>query len=202
MALPVPTRILIGTSSFLMNNFLFLALVSVGVLVSFNYWKKTARGGILWGRTKLKIPIIGEIFMKVSILRFCFIFNALNRVGIPILKALDIVSKTLGNDFLQSRIEMFGQGVSEGRALSALMKEGRDFPKLLGNMIGVGEQTGAMDIVLSSLSEYYHSELKIKIEALTVTIEPLLTAVLAVGVLILALGVFLPMWNMTQLFKV
>ncbi len=201
MALPLPTRLLLGTSNFLINNIAFLIVFTLASAIGFAYWKKTSKGSFIWGKVKLKIPIFGEIFLKVSLLRFCFIFNALNNVGIPILKALEIVSKTLGNDFLQNQIEGFGKGVSEGRALSALMKESKAFPKLIGNMIGVGEQTGAMDVVISALSTYYHSELKNKIESLTVTIEPVLTAFLAVGVLILALGVFLPMWNMTQLFK-
>ncbi|MDP8253413.1 MAG: type II secretion system F family protein [Candidatus Kaelpia aquatica] len=199
--LPLPTRILLGTSGFLINNIVFLVVFTLASVIGFNYWRKTSRGSFLWGKIKLRIPIFGEIFLKVSLLRFCFIFNALNSVGIPILKALEIVSKTLGNDFLQNQIEGFGKGVSEGQALSVLMKESKAFPKLVGNMIGVGEQTGAMDIVLESLSSYYHMELKSKIDALTVTIEPVLTAFLAVGVLILAMGVFLPMWNMTQLFK-
>ena len=201
MELPLPTRILLGTSNFLINNIIFLIVFSIISIIGFNYWRKTNKGNFIWGKIKLKIPIFGEIFLKVSLLRFCFIFNALNNVGIPILKALDIVSKTLGNDFLQNQIEGFSKGVSEGKALSALMKDSKAFPKLVGNMIGVGEQTGAMDVVLEALSTYYQSELKNKIEALTVTIEPVLTAILAVGVLILAMGVFLPMWNMTQLFK-
>ena len=201
MELPLPTRILLGTSNFLINNIIFLIVFSIISIIGFNYWRKTNKGNFIWGKIKLKIPIFGEIFLKVSLLRFCFIFNALNNVGIPILKALDIVSKTLGNDFLQNQIEGFSKGVSEGKALSALMKDSKAFPKLVGNMIGVGEQTGAMDVVLEALSTYYHAELKNKIEGLTVTIEPVLTAFLAVGVLILAMGVFLPMWNMTQLFK-
>ncbi|MDP8215704.1 MAG: type II secretion system F family protein [Candidatus Kaelpia imicola] len=201
MDLPLPTRVLLGTSGFLINNIVFLVIFALTGSIGFNYWRKTSKGSFIWGKIKLKIPIFGEIFLKVSLLRFCFIFNALNNVGIPILKSLDIVSKTLGNDFLQNQIEGFGRGVSEGKALSALIKGSKAFPKLIGNMIGVGEQTGAMDIVLDSMSSYYHAELKNKIEALTVTIEPVLTAILAVGVLILAMGVFLPMWNMTQLFK-
>ncbi len=201
MDLPLPTMILLGTSSFLINNIILLIVFALAGGIGFNYWKKTAKGNFIWGKIKLKIPVFGEIFLKVSLLRFCFIFNALNNVGIPILKALDIVSKTLGNDFLEKQVEGFSKGVSEGKALSALMKNSNSFPQLVGNMIGVGEQTGAMDIVLNSLSAYYHAELKNKIESLTVTIEPALTAILAVGVLILAMGVFLPMWNMTQLFK-
>jgi len=201
ISLPLPTRMMMGTSSFLIHHALLLIVLAFSFLVAFNYWKNSQRGNVIWGRLKLKIPLIGDIFMKVSLLRFCFIFNTLNSVGIPILKSLEIVSKTLGNSFLKKRVEIFNQGVSEGKSLSALIQEDGWFPKLVGNMIGVGEQTGSMDIVLASLSKYYHTELKVKVEALTVTIEPALTALLAIGVLILALGVFLPMWNMTQLFK-
>ncbi|MDP8233407.1 MAG: type II secretion system F family protein [Candidatus Saelkia tenebricola] len=201
MSLPLTTRMMIGTSDFLLHNIPVLIIVIIASLGGFSYWKNSTKGNLIWGRFKLKIPLVGDIFIKVSLLRFCFIFNILNGVGIPILKSLEIVSKTLGNSFLQKRVEVFNQGVSEGRALSSMIKEDGWFPQLVGNMIGVGEQTGAMDVVLSSLSEYYRTELKNKVDALTVTIEPLLTALLAVGVLILALGVFLPMWNMTQLFK-
>ncbi len=199
--LPLPTRIMMGTSAFLIHNALLLIVLAFSFLAGFNYWKNSREGNVIWGRAKLRIPLIGDIFMKVSLLRFCFIFNTLNSVGIPILKSLEIVSKTLGNSFLKKRVEIFTQGVSEGKSLSAMIQEDSWFPKLVGSMIGVGEQTGSMDVVLASLSEYYHTELKVKVEALTVTIEPALTALLAVGVLILALGVFLPMWNMTQLFK-
>jgi len=201
MPLPLPTRILIGISNFLLHNIFLLIFLGLILITGFNYWKRTPRGKLIWGRIRLKIPILGDIFMKVSLLRFCFIFNALNSVGLPILKSLEIVAKTMGNDFLKQRAEFFRQGVSEGKSLSSLIARDGYFPKLLANMIGVGEQSGSMDIVLESLAEFYNTEVRSKLDALTVTLEPVLTAFLAVCVFILALGVFLPMWNMTQVFK-
>jgi MSHA biogenesis protein MshG len=201
MPLPLPTRILIAVSNFLLHNIFILMFIALALIVGFNYWKRTPKGKIVWGKMKLKIPILGDIFMKVSLLRFCFIFNALNSVGLPILKSLEIVSKTLGNEFLKQRADVFKQGVSEGKSLSAMISQDRYFPKLLANMIGVGEQSGSMDVVLESLSEFYNTEVRSKLDTLTVTLEPMLTAFLAVCVFILALGVFLPMWNMTQIFK-
>jgi len=201
MPLPLPTRILIGISNFLLHNIFLLIFLGLILIIGFNYWKKTPKGKLMWGRIRLKIPILGDIFMKVSLLRFCFIFNALNSVGLPILKSLEIVAKTMGNDFLKQRAEFFRQGVSEGKSLSSLIARDGYFPKLLANMIGVGEQSGSMDIVLESLAEFYNTEVRSKLDALTVTLEPVLTAFLAVCVFVLALGVFLPMWNMTQVFK-
>lgn len=201
MPLPLPTRILIGSSNFILHNLgLLVFLFALGIFL-FARWKKTPKGSILWGKVKLKIPIMGDIFMKLSLLRFCFIFNALNSVGIPILKSLEVVSRTLGNEFLRLRAEKFIQKVSEGKSLSSSIAQDKYFPKLLANMIGVGEQAGTMDVVLSSLSEYYQVEVRSKLEGLTVTLEPLLTGLLGLCVFVLALGVFLPMWNMTQLFR-
>lgn len=201
MTLPLATRILIAVSNFLLHNIFILIFIVLALIAGFNYWKRTPKGKVIWGKMKLKIPILGDIFIKVSLLRFCFIFNALNSVGLPILKSLEIVSKTLGNEFLKQRAEVFKQGVLEGKSLSSMISQDRYFPKLLANMIGVGEQSGSMDVVLESLAEFYDTELRSKLDALTVTLEPMLTAFLAVCVFILALGVFLPMWNMTQIFK-
>lgn len=201
MSLPLPTKIIIGISNFLIHNIFIVIFIAIAGVTGFNYWKRTPTGKVMWGRIKLKIPILGDIFMKFSLLRFCFIFNALNSVGLPILKSLEIVSKTLGNDFLKQRADVFKQEVSQGKSLSSVIARDGYFPKLLANMIGVGEQSGSMDVVLESLAEFYDTELRSKLDALTVTLEPLLTAFMAVCVFILALGVFLPMWNMTQIFK-
>ncbi len=201
MPLPLPTRIIIGISNFLVHNIFILTFIIIVGIGGFNYWKRTATGKVIWGKIKLKIPILGDIFKKFSLLRFCFIFNALNSVGLPILKSLEIVSKTLGNDFLRQRAEIFRQEVSQGKSLSSVIARDEHFPKLLANMIGVGEQSGSMDVVLEALTEFYNTEIRSKIDVLTVTLEPMLTAFLAVCVFVLALGVFLPMWNMTQIFK-
>ncbi|RKY36101.1 MAG: hypothetical protein DRP73_03925, partial [Candidatus Omnitrophota bacterium] len=101
MPLPLPTRILIGISNFLLHNIFLLIFLGLILITGFNYWKRTPKGKLMWGRIRLRFPILGDIFMKVSLLRFCFIFNALNSVGLPILKSLEIVAKTMGNDFLK-----------------------------------------------------------------------------------------------------
>lgn len=201
MPLPLPTRIIIGISNFLVHNIFIITFIIIVGFAGFNYWRRTSAGKVIWGRIKLKIPILGDIFKKFSLLRFCFIFNALNSVGLPILKSLEIVSKTLGNDFLKQRADIFRQEVSQGKSLSSVIARDGYFPKLLANMIGVGEQSGSMDVVLEALTEFYNTEIRSKIDVLTVTLEPVLTAFLAVCVFVLALGVFLPMWNMTQIFK-
>jgi type II secretory pathway component PulF len=201
VALPIPTRIMIKISSFMVGYWwLLIILVSISWIV-FNFWKNSAHGEIIWGKYKLKIPLFGKLFEKISLLRFCFIFNTLNEVGLPIITTLEIVKSTLGNAFLGKRIEIIKEGVLEGKTLSSLIIKDKNFPKLLGNMIGVGEQSGSLDLVLNSLAEYYQLEVTSTVEGLTVAIEPALTGLLAACVLFLALAVFLPLWNMTQVFK-
>lgn len=200
--LPLPTRVMIATSNFMLGYWWLLLILFFILITLFNLWKNSSQGKITWGKIKLKLPIFGPLFQKISILRFCFVFKTLNEVGLPIIKSLDIVKATLGNAFLAEKIARIREEVLEGKSLSALLLREKEFPLLLGNMLAVGEQSGAVDMVLDSLAEYYSLELTSIIDGLTVAIEPLLTALLAVCVLFLALAVFLPLWNITQLFKV
>jgi MSHA biogenesis protein MshG len=149
----------------------------------------------VWDRVKLKFPVFGSLFLKTSMSRFAHMFETLNKSGLPILQTMDIVSKTIGNAYIGRELEKVGQNIEKGRGISKPLQESKLFPPLVIRMIAVGEQSGALDEMLKNVSEHYDSEVNYMIENLVALIEPMLTVSIGAMVLLLALGIFLPMWN-------
>ncbi len=200
-ALPLPTRILLGIN-FAVTHFWWLIL-AVGGGVGFVMRKFiNTREGMFWLDTiKLKLPIFGPLLLKLTMTRFCRITATLMRSGVPILQILDLVADTVGNIMIAGAIAKIKVSVNEGSGMLEPMRASGMFPAVVTQMVAAGEETGKLDELLLHVSDYYDSEIEYTIDNFVSLIEPILIFVLGVGVLFMALGVFLPMWSLMDLFK-
>jgi MSHA biogenesis protein MshG len=199
--LPLPTRVMIGINDFF-QAYWYLALgILIGVPIACNEYLRTSQGRYFWDRLKLRIPVFGPLFLKVALSRFAYIFVMLNRSGIPILQTLEITSTTINNVILSRAIEGIGRKIKEGSGLSDAMKESGQFTPLVLQMLSVGESSGTLDEMLIRVTEYYDLDVDNAIKKLSTYVEPTLTLFLGIVVLLLALAVFLPWWNMASLFR-
>jgi len=200
-ALPLPTRILIWIN-YAVSNYWWLILIAIaGSIFGFNKFLKTEAGRLWWDGLKLRIPIFGPLFTKITMSRFARITGTLTKSGVPILQILELTSNGVGNTVIARTIDSIKAGVNEGKGMSEPMKISGMFPPVVIQMVSAGESTGKVDELLLHVSNYYDSETDYTIKNLTTLIEPILIFVLGCGVLFMALGIFLPMWNLMKLFK-
>jgi MSHA biogenesis protein MshG len=194
--IPVPTRIIMGVSSFMSNHWP-LALVGLSVLVAgTRSWVNTAAGRLTWDRLKLDIPVIGGIVRNAALARVTRSLAVALEAGLPINQTLRSVTGSVGNVFLAGKLEDLNAGVERGEALSATARGTGLFPPLVLQMIALGEETGALPELLNEAADFYKREVDYDLENLSAALEPILIITVGAMVLVLALGVFLPMWDM------
>ncbi len=194
--LPLITRGLLAFSSWMLAWWpLLLALgFAAGFLIK--SYLKTPNGRYKWDARKLKLPIIGEIVLKATLARFARSFALSSQSGVPLVQALTVVAQTVDNAYIGSRIEQMRDGIERGESISRCAAATGVFTPVVLQMINVGEETGELDNLLFEIAGMYERETDYNIKGLSAAIEPILLAVIAVLVLLLALGVFLPLWNM------
>jgi type IV pilus assembly protein PilC len=197
--LPLPTRVLIGISDAIRHWILLILLVVIALVFGFRRWKGTTRGRYVVDRFKLKVKVFGPLFQKTALSRFSRTLSTLIRSGVPILQALDIVSDTVNNAVISRAIKDVQGSVREGESLATPLSRHRTFPPMVVQMMGVGEETGALDAMLSKVADFYDQEVEAAVASLTSLIEPLLIAVMggAVGGMVIAL--YLPLFNIINL---
>lgn len=198
--LPLPTRVLMGIN-YAVQHYWYLIIPAAAAIVGGIIWYlRTPAGRWQWDRLKLKIPIFGALFQKVAISRFARIFSSLQKSGLTMLLILDITAETVGNVAIARAIGSMRESIRQGKTLAAPMEESGFFPPLVVQMVAIGEETGDIDVMLAKVSDFYDMEVEYTLRNLSTMIEPIL--LLAVGgmVLFMALGIFLPMWNMITLF--
>lgn len=199
--LPLPTKILMAVSDF-MNNYWMAGLIGLVVLVlSLRYYVKTPIGAYQFDYFKLKVPVFKEIVLKSTISRFVHMLETLTRGGIHVIKALQTTSKTVGNLVFTKAIEDVSEKVAEGITLADALAQHKFFPKMTIKMISVGEQSGALEDMLANIAYQFDAEVDAKIKRLSTAIEPMITVVMGLFVVVIALGILLPMWKMYSAFK-
>ena len=198
LQLPLPTRILLGMSYILQHYWYLIFGIGIAAVIGLIFYVRTPKGRMLWDRMRLKLPIFGNLFLKTSMSRFAHMFETLNKSGLPILQTMDIVSKTIGNVYIGVELEKVGQSIEKGKGISKPLQESKLFPPLVVRMIAVGEQSGSLDEMLKNVSEHYDSEINYLVDNLVGLIEPVLTITVGAMILLLALGILLPMWDMMQ----
>ncbi|MEW6293751.1 MAG: type II secretion system F family protein [Pseudomonadota bacterium] len=195
-ALPLMTRILIGFSNFMVAW--WPALIG-GIAVAgfaFKSWIGTRRGRYLWDKLKLRLPIAGKIVRKATLARFARSFALATRSGVPVIQALTTVAQTVDNSFIAAKVEQMRNGVERGESvLRAAIATGAFTPVVL-QMIAVGEESGSLDEMMEEISGMYQNEVEYELKTLAQQIEPLLIVLLGAMVLVLALGIFLPLWDL------
>jgi len=196
--LPLMTRVLLGTSSFTMRYWPFMLAIVVGAAVLFRMFISTVDGRYKWDRLKLRIPIVGDIVLKGSLARFARSFALSSRSGVPVVQGLSVVAQTADNTYIASQIEQMRDGVERGETILRTATLANVFTPVVLQMIAIGEETGEVDDLMDEIAGMYEREVDYELKTLSAKIEPILIMVLGVLVLILALGVFLPIWDLGQ----
>lgn len=199
--LPLPTRILIGFSEFMQQWWWLLGMGLAAGIVAFVRWIATEPGALVWDRYKLKLPIVGPIFERIALARFTRTFAMMYRAGLPLLQTLSINSHTVGNRHIGTAITAMREGVERGEALTRGAAASGLFTPLVLQMMAVGEETGALDDLFVEVADFYEQEVDYDLKRLADAIEPILIVAMGIMVLILALGVFLPMWELSAAAK-
>jgi len=201
VTLPLPTRILLGTH-YVFTRFWWLILILIaGSTVAFSRIIHTEKGRLYWDTLKLKVPVFGPLILKLVLSRFMRITAILISSGVPILQILGLASESAGNVVVSRVIDNIKVSVNQGKGMVTPIKESGIFPAVVVQMVSVGEQTGRMSELLEHVANYYDEQVDYTINNLVSLIEPILIFILGCGVLVMALGIFLPMWNLISLFK-
>lgn len=195
--LPLPTRIVVGFSNFLAGwGGLAILLGIIGSVVSLRFYYKTPAGRKNIDRLLLKIPILGDITRKISVARFSRTLSTLLSSGVPILQSLDITAKTSGNVIIEEAISKVRAGVERGESFVEPLKATEVFPHMVAQMIGIGEQTGALDAMLGKIADFYEAEVDSAIANLLTLIEPLLIGFLGVTIGSIVIAMYLPLFTL------
>lgn len=193
--LPLPTRIVMGISGFLAGwGGLGLLVTLIAVAVAIKFYYKTEKGRWQIDTVLLKLPIFGSILRKIAVARFSRILSTLLSSGVPILQSLDITAKTAGNIVIETAILKVRAGVERGENFVDPLKATKVFPHMVGQMIGVGEQTGALDAMLGKIADFYEEEVDTAIADLLALIEPVLIAFLGVTIGSIVISMYLPLF--------
>lgn len=198
--MPLPTQILIIGTGFMAKYWYLVALLAAGVAVLFYMFIRTSAGRMWWDRLKLRVPIFGPIIYKMALSRFSRMFETLDRTGLPILRSLNLVGKTVGNVYLAAAIEKLAESVRRGRGLAAPMREVGVFPAMVVQMVATGEESGALDDMLRQISDYYDSEVEYAVKNLTGMIEPIMILFMGFAAVFLIVAIIMPYMSILTSF--
>jgi len=200
-AMPAPTQFLIDLSHGLRRNWYWFVGVPTGLIAGFKAMLSTKRGREGWDATILKAPVFGPLVRKVAVARFTRTLATMLSSGVPILDALDIVSRSAGNKTIEAAIRHVRTKISEGKNIAQPLAETKVFPPMVVQMIGVGEATGAMDAMLSKIADFYDDEVDVGVAALTSMIEPVMMVVLGGVVGGFLVAMYLPIFSIAGNIK-
>jgi len=199
--LPLPTRMLMGASNVLRRFFPVVVLVVIALVFLFRRWRATDRGRYQWDRFKLKVKVFGPLFHKTALSRFSRTLSTLIRAGVPILQALEIVGETVNNMVISRAVRDVQDAVREGESLATPLAKHATFPAMVVQMMAVGEETGALDTMLSKVADFYDQEVEAAVASLTSMIEPILIAVMGACVGGMVIALYMPLFNIINLVK-
>lgn len=194
--LPLMTRLLLGFSNFTVEYWPLLLAVVVAAVFAFRAWVGTAAGRVAWDRITLRLPIAGKILHKAALSRFARSFALGQRSGVPVMQALSNAAQTVDNVHVARRIEAMRESVERGESLLRSAIGAGIFTPVVLQMVAVGEESGAVDDMMNEIGDMYRQEVEYELKTLGQQIEPILIVLLGILVLILALGIFLPMWDL------
>jgi len=201
IALPLPTQILLLINDIFQKYTLITVTVLATLIVAFIIYNRTATGKYTIDVLKLRIPLVGNIILKTCMSRFAFTLENLVSSGIPIIRTLGIVSKTVGNEYVSRKVVDISVNIEKGKGISRPLKDAGIFPPLVMHLISTGEETGSLEEMLKEISRHYDREVTYTVNRLAAYIEPLLTVGLAGMVLFLALAIFMPWWEMARAMR-
>jgi type II secretory pathway component PulF len=199
--LPLPTRIIIGTSDFVTSYWPVMLVATMAAAFGFRSLLRHKEGRLWFDRQLLRIPVLGELIIKGNVARFSLMFRILVNSGLTIVKSVDILAGTVKNSAIGQEIESLGESFRRGQEIDSGSNKYRYFPEQALYMLAVGLESGNLEAMLREVGEHYTKQVIYTSRQLTSIIEPILTVVMGLFVLVLALAVFLPMWNLIRVFQ-
>lgn len=193
--LPLPTRILISISNFFVHYWGLMLAALVGIIFGINAYVRTTKGRRQWDILKLKIPLIGDILQRAMLARFARSFALSMRTGVPLLESIGMIARSTDNVYVSEQILTMRTTIEHGESLAISASKSEMFTPLVLQMLGIGEETGEIDKLLDEVADYYEQEVDYDVKKLGDAIEPILIIIIGGMVLLLALGIFLPMWD-------
>ncbi len=198
--LPLPTKILMGISDFMVKLWPLLIVGGFGLFALYSRWSKTEIGSIMIEKIQFKLPIFGPLKVTIILTEFSRTMGLLSSAGISVLDALRIVADTMGSRIYSDGVIQAAVMVERGSSLAEALSSTTEFPGILGQMVAVGEQTGKVDETLLKLSAFYEEESETKVKALTTAIEPMIMVIMGLGVGFMVFAVIMPIYNLTSQF--
>lgn len=199
--LPWATKILMTTSNIFVNYWHVMLVGLVAAVVGIRYWHHTEKGERQWDKWKLHIPAVGSIIERSTLSRYCRSFSMMLGAGVPMTQALSLVADAVDNSYMHDRIVAMRRGIESGESMLRVSNQSNLFTPLVLQMVAVGEETGQIDQLLNDAADFYEGEVDYDLKNLTAKLEPILIGFVACIVLILALGIYLPMWDMLNVVK-
>lgn len=199
--LPWLTQVVITLSEAFIGYLPFIIVAGIGLAVAGSYFYKTPRGRKLFHRFLLRAPVMGPVLRKIAVARFTRTLGTLLSSGVPILDAMEIVAKTAGNVVVEDAIMYARAKISEGKNMAAPLMETNVFPPMVVQMVGVGEQTGALDTMLSKIADFYEEEVDVAVAAMTSLIEPIMMVGIGGTVGVVLIAMYLPIFSIAGKIK-
>jgi type IV pilus assembly protein PilC len=201
LTLPLPTRIAIALYHFLRGYWPVLTLGAIGLFFGLRSYLKTEQGRFVKDSLLLKAPVFGPLFIKAAMSRFASIFAILQASGVPVIKAMTILSGTIGNAAIARAFDAIGKQLEEGRGISGPLASANYFTPMVVDMVAIGEESGNIDGMLREISSHYDEEVRHAVSRMADALGPVLVVALAVVVGFFALAIFMPMWDMTKMVR-
>lgn len=195
--LPLMTQVLFAVSHVFQKGWWLMILGGIGLWFAWKQFKSTDHGALRWDRFKLRLPIIGGLFERITLGRFSRMLSLCLTSGVPIVQSLSIIANAVGNRYIASHVEAMQAGIERGETLTQAAQHSGMFTPLVLQMIAVGEESGLVEEMLEQTADFYDEEVKYDLKGLASAIEPILIITIAAMVLVLALGVFLPLWELS-----
>jgi len=199
--LPALTRMVMAVSNFVVGNSLWFVLGVTAIVVAIGYTYRTPKGKRFIHQWLLRLPILGDVLRKIAVARFTRTLGTLLSSGVPILDALEIVARTAGNVVVEEAIMYSRAKISEGKNMAEPLMETKVFPPMVVQMVGVGEQTGALDAMLNKIADFYEEEVDVAVAALTSLIEPALMVGIGGTVGVVLIAMYLPIFSLAGKIK-
>lgn len=196
--LPWATKVLIGTSQFTVTYWPLMLAVLIAAIIGTRFYLRTPEGSYRWDRLKLRLPVFGSILYRATLARFARSLAITIKAGVPLVQGMTVVARAVDNDYISERVLQMRDGIERGEPIARTAHATGMFPPLVLQMVAVGEESGAIDALMFEVADYYEREVDYAIKNLSDAIQPLLIVGIGIIILILALGVFLPMWDLPR----
>lgn len=199
MELPWQTLFLLNSSKFFVDYWMYLLFLMIGAVFGFRYYINTPQGKLQWHRFIINAPLIGDILHRAYMARFARSFSMAYSAGVPIVQAMGVIARSIGNEYISNHVVGMREGIERGEALTRTAHNSGMFTPVVMQMFAVGEEAGNLEEMMTFIADFYEEEVDYDVKTLSDKIEPLIYVAIGAMVLVLALGIFVPMWDLAQL---